>query len=200
MTCATYQKTGSSMKLAFCIITVFAAFHANAAERSPEFDEGRAYYAEGDFKKAVVHLQLALKADPDNADANYWTAMAYQRLADIATPFGGKYSSKARRYLSKAVLLSPNRADYRLELFNHVLDSADATHSRPPREVGALLSVSESDPEFAEMQRRLESASRQGFSVGFVLDRLFLTAPRLAYDLSNLPLSALLRCITPLEW
>jgi tetratricopeptide (TPR) repeat protein len=189
------------MKLAFSILTASMAFHANAADRSPEYSEGRAYYADGNFKKAVAHFELALRADPDDADANYWTGMAYQRLADIATPFGGKYNSRARRYLSKAVLLSPNRPDYRLELFNHVLDSADATHSRPPREVGALLAISESDPEFPEMQRRLESASRQGlFSAGVILDRLFLTAPRLAYDLSSLPLSALLRCITPLEW
>jgi tetratricopeptide (TPR) repeat protein len=188
------------MKLAFLILTAFVAYGANAADRSPEFAEGRAYYADGDFKKAVAHFELALKSDPNDADANYWTGMAYQRLADIATPFGGKYNSKARRYLSKAVLLSPNRPDYRLELFNHVLDTADSTHSRPPRELSALVSASESDPEFPEMQRRLESASRQGLSTGVILDRLFLTAPRLAYDLTSLPLSALLRCLTPLEW
>src|SRR5215467_12267715 len=108
------------MRLALLFLAALAAYDVHAADRSPEFAAGRAYYSDGEFRKAAAHFQLALKADPDDAEACYWAGMAYQRLADISTPFGGRYNSKARQYLSRAAELSPNRPDYRLELFNHL--------------------------------------------------------------------------------
>jgi tetratricopeptide (TPR) repeat protein len=55
----------------------------------------RAYYTEGEFKKAVAHFQLSLKVDPNDAESYYWMGMSYQVLADIDFPFAGKYTSKA---------------------------------------------------------------------------------------------------------
>ena len=188
------------MRMILLVLTSLAAFTATAAQRAPDFATGRSYYEEGNFKKAAAYFELALKLDPEDADACYWTGMAYQRLADIATPFGGRYTAKARKYLAKAVLLAPSRSDYRLELFNHLLDSADAAQTRPPRVTAALVSVSESDPEYAEMRRRLDSANKAGLSSGAVLTRLFLTAPRAAYDLTSIRASTALRLITPIEW
>ena len=183
------------MKFSLPLLAVLTAYVVNAANTDTEFAIGRTYYEQGEFKKAAAHFQLALKTNPDDAGACYWTGLAYQRLADIATPFGGRYNSKARDYLARAVSLSPNRADYRLELFNHLLDSADAAHTRPSQAAEVVLGMSESDPEYLEMRRRFEDANRLSLSVDAFLAKVVLFPPRAAYDIAALPASALSRLL-----
>src|SRR5258705_5707402 len=106
------------------VLVMLACLGGQAAGQQSEFATGRAYYAEGEFRKATAHFQLALKTNPNDAEAYYWMGMSYQVLADIATPFGGKYNSKARLCLTKAMELAPSRPDYRRELFDFLVDSA----------------------------------------------------------------------------
>src|SRR5580704_6459570 len=98
-----------SMKVNLTILTLLATFSGPAAGQRSEIETGRAYYTQGEFKKAAVHFQLALKSDPNNAESNYWMGMACQRLADIALPFGGRYNARARIFLTRAVELAPTR-------------------------------------------------------------------------------------------
>src|SRR5438552_1760408 len=105
------------MKQNLIILMLLASVSGRAASQSSEMAAGRTHYGEGDFRKAAAHFQLAIKANPDDAEACYWTGMSYQRLADIATPFGGSYTSKARDHFERAMRLAPGRREYRGTLF-----------------------------------------------------------------------------------
>ncbi len=173
------------MKPALLFLTVFAAFGQDS-----EVAAGRAYYAEGDFRKAAASFQLALKANSDDAEAWYWMGMSYQRLADIATPFGGRDFSKARGCLAKAMELAPGRPDYRDALFDLLLDSADSSRTALRDAAGILLTMPESDPDLSDMRRRLENERKVRSSANARLGRLFLMVPRAAYGIAALPASA----------
>ena len=100
------------MKLLFSILAGLAALSAQAAEQNREFDNGRDYYANADFKKAASLFKIACDTNND-AEACYWTGISYERLADVRMPFGCRTDAKARQYLSKALNLAPHRRDYR---------------------------------------------------------------------------------------
>jgi len=179
------------MKLKLSLLISLAGLSSAAAGRQSEFAIGRAYYMEGEFKKAAAHFQLALKTNPDDAESNYWIGMSYRVLAEIAAPFDRKYNSKARVYLTMAMELAPNRPEYRRELFNFLVDSAGSSRATLRQAAGILRTVSESDPEYASMHRQFQQESRANSSVDSRLGRLFLAAPRAAYRIAELPASAL---------
>ncbi len=114
------------MKLNLSVLILLAVLGSEAVAQESEFATGRAYYMEGEFKKAVAHFQMALKVNPNDAEAYYWMGMSYEVLADIAVPFAGKYTSKARVCLTRATELAPSRLDYRRELFDFLVDSASS--------------------------------------------------------------------------
>src|ERR1700682_3415418 len=115
------------MKLNLSVLILLAVLGSEAAGQESEFATGRAYYAEGEFKKAVAHFQLALKVNPNDAESYYWMGMSYQVLADIAFPLDYKYTSKARISLTRATELAPGRLDYRRGLFDFLVDSAGSS-------------------------------------------------------------------------
>jgi len=179
------------MKANLTILTLLAAFSSLAAGQRSEIETGRAYYTEGEFKKAAAHFELALKTGPDNAESYYWMGMSYQRLADIALPFGGRYNAKARVCLTKAVELAPARADYRDELFEFLLDPAGSSRSALLQAAGILQTTSESDPGYAYMRGRFESESKANSSADARLGRLLLAVPQAAYRIAEVPAAAL---------
>lgn len=179
------------MKLKLSVLLLFAGLGSAAAGQQSEFAIGRTYYREGQFKNAAAHLQLALAANPDDAEACYWIGMSYQMLADIAAPFDRSYNWKARVYLTKATELAPTRPDYRGELFNFLLDSAGSSRAARRQAEGILRTVPESDPEYTCMHRRFEQESRANSAVDARLGRLFLAVPRAAYRIAEMPASAL---------
>jgi tetratricopeptide (TPR) repeat protein len=117
------------MKLYLAILILLSVRGSEAASQGSEFATGRAYYTEGDFKKAAAHFQRALKVNPNDAESYYWMGMSYQVLGDIAFPFAGRYTSKACVYLTRATVLAPSRLDYRRELFDFLLDSAGSSRA-----------------------------------------------------------------------
>src|SRR5580698_5533461 len=117
------------MRMTLTILTLLAAFSGTAAAQRSEIEIGRAYYTDGEFKRAAGHFQLAIETGLNSAESFYWLGMSYQRLADIAQPFGGRYNAKARVCLTRAVELAPNRSDYRRELFDFLLDPAGGSRS-----------------------------------------------------------------------
>ena len=179
------------MKLTLIVLMLLAVPGGKAADQQSEFAIGRAYYTEGEFKKAVAHFQLALRVNPNDPATCYWMGMSYQVLADIAAPFDARYNSKARVYLTKAVELAPSRPDYRRELFDFLLDSAGSSRTTLRQAAGILVTVSESDPDYICMRRRFEQQSRVNASAEARLGRLFLAVPRAAYRIAELPASAL---------
>jgi hypothetical protein len=178
------------MKLLFSILAGFAVLTAQAAEQNREFDSGRDYYANADFKKAASVFQSACNTNND-AEACYWTGVSYERLADVRMPFGCRIDAKARQYLSKALNLAPHRRDYRNALFDFLLNASDCLRTGL-REAGEILSaVPESDPDYGFMHQRLESEKRFHGSAESRLAAVFLLVPRAAYDLGSLPASGL---------
>jgi tetratricopeptide (TPR) repeat protein len=173
------------------MMMMIASLVGQAAGQQSEFATGRAYYVEGEFRKAATHFHLALKTNPNDAGTYYWMGMSYQVLADIATPFGGKYNSKARLYLTKAVELAPSRPDYRRELFDFLVDSANSSGTALKQAAGILQTMSECDPDYGYMRRRFEHRSGSNSSAEAILGSLFLVAPRAVYRIAELPASAL---------
>ncbi len=172
------------MKLNLLILMLLGALGGQAAGQSSEFATGRGYYTEGEFKKAAAHFRLAIKTNPNDAESCYWMGMSYQMLADIATPYAGKYNSKARVYLTKAMELEPSRQDYRRELFHFLLDSAGSSRTALEQAANILLTVPESDPDYIHMRRGFERESRANSSAQARLGRLFLAAPRAVYRIA----------------
>jgi tetratricopeptide (TPR) repeat protein len=179
------------MKLKLSFLILLAAFGAEAEGLQSEFAAGRAFYAEGDFKHAVAHFQLALKANPADADSNYWIGMSYQVMADVGFPFAGKYTSKARVYLTKAAGLAPGRLDYRRELFDFLLDSAISSRAALRQAAGILRAVSPDDPDYAYMQQQFDEERKANAAVDARLARLFLAVPQSTCRIADVAVSAL---------
>jgi tetratricopeptide (TPR) repeat protein len=170
------------------ILVLFATFRGQTAGRS-EFETGRTFYADGEFKKAAAHFQLALKTNPNDAETHYWAGMSYQVLADIAAPFDGKYHAKARAYLTRATDLAPDRPEYRRELFDFLLESTRDSRSALRQAAGILRTTPESDPDYNDMRRRFQRESKLASSAQAQLGNLFLAAPRAAVQIAELPAS-----------
>jgi tetratricopeptide (TPR) repeat protein len=179
-----------SMNLNLCALILLAALGGKAAGQRSEFAIGRAYYTEGEFKKAAAHFQLALNSSPNDAESYYWMGMSYQVLADIAAPFDARYNSKARVCLTKAVELAPSRRDYRRDLFDFLLDSAGSSRAALRQAAGILQTVPEPDPDYSYMRQRFERERRANASADARLGRLFLAVPQVAYRIAELPASA----------
>ena len=168
------------MKLTWYIAMLIAILGAPGMAQQPELVAGRASYTDGEFKAAVVHFQRALQSDPHDAACHYWIGRSYETLADIAAPFGAKYRTLARAYLTKAADLAPGRPEYRRELFDFLLDSANFTRSEQQQAAGILLASAESDPDYDALSSRFEQARKAKSSVNARLGRLILAAPQAA--------------------
>ena len=173
------------MKMNLTILMLFTAFNAPAAAQRSEIETGRAYYTEGEFKKAAVHFQLALQTGPDAAESYHWLGLAYERLADIALPFGGRYNAKARSCLTMAVDLAPSHPEYRRELFEFLLDPSAWSRSAARQAAYILRTTPESDPDYPDMRRRFETESKANTAAEARLGRLFLAVPQAAYRVAK---------------
>src|SRR2546425_5948536 len=151
------------MKLNLSVLILLSVLGGEAAGQESEFAAGRAYYMEGELKKAVAHFELALKVNPNDAESYYWMGMSYRVLADIAFPFAGKYTSKAQVYLTRATELAPTRLDYRRELFDFLVNSS-SSRAAARQAADLLRRVSESDPDYSYMHRRFELERRANAS------------------------------------
>lgn len=160
------------------LLVLFAGLGCEAAEQQSEYLAGRASYVAGDFKQAARHFQRAVEADPYDAESYYRAGMTYEVLADIATPFGARYNAKARRSLTKAVQLAPDRQDYRRSLFDFLLDSANSSRTALRQANSIMAALPESDDEFNEMRRRLAEETKINSGAEARLGRVFLAVPR----------------------
>lgn len=179
------------MKLNLSVLILLAVLGGEAAGQESEFATGRAYYRDGEFKKAAAHFQLSLKVNPNHAESYYWMGMSYRVLANIAFPFDSRYNSKARIYLTKAMELAPGRLEYRRELFDFLVNSAGSSRAAARQAADLLRAVPEPDPDYNYMRGRFELERRANASPNARLGRLFLAIPRATYRLADLPVSAL---------
>lgn len=166
------------MKLRLLLLVLFAGLVSEAAEQQSEYMAGRASYAAGEFKTAARHFQRAVDADPYDAESSYRAGMTYQVLADIATPFGARYNAKARRCLTHAVQLAPDRQDYRRSLFDFLLGSGNPSRSAL-RQANAILATAPNE-DIGQMRRLLADERKVNSGAEARVGRVFLAAPRVA--------------------
>ena len=174
------------MKSTLLAMLVLGALHSPAAERERSFAAGQNYYFDAEFHKAAAQFESVCKAG-QNSEACYWAALSYERLSDIAIPFGCKQNAKARVYLNEAVRLAPSRSLYRQALFDLLLDCTECSRAAL-RDAAAILSATpEADPEYSHMLRRLQMERHWNSSGDARLGRLFLLVPRAAHRVATLP-------------
>ena len=174
----------------FLLLVTMLGAGGQAAEPQPEYAAGRTCYNRGEFRKAAAHFHSAAVTHPDDADAWYWAGTSYERLADIAMPFGARYNAKARLCLRTAMNLSPNRGDYREAFFEFLLNSADSSRTALTEAAGILLTIPESDPDYSEMSRRLYNERKTNSSAEMRIGRVFLVVPRACYRVASIPVPA----------
>ena len=157
-----------------------AAMLAGAVTDQSEMAEGLKFYEAAEFGNAAAQFQLLCQRDA-NAAACYWAGLAYERLGDTKIPFGCRTSRKAQAYFEKAVVLRPDRTEYRDGLFGFFLDYADCSRTGIRQAAEMLAATPESDPDYARMRDRLQEAVRWNRSLETRLSNFFLVIPRTAY-------------------
>lgn len=169
------------MRVTLVILALVSAAVSPAADLRSDLAAGQDCYRQGDFKRSVSHFRRALRVDRYDAELNYWMGRAYQGRGDVATPFGGGYYSKALVYLRRAVALNPASGEYRRELFDFLVDSADVSPVGLHLAAALVTQTSDSDPEYPLMRRRLELAGRIASAPNARLDRWMLGVPRMVF-------------------
>jgi tetratricopeptide (TPR) repeat protein len=169
------------VRVTVVMLMLVSAAGSPAADLRSDLAAGQDCYRQGNFKPAVSHFRRALRVNEYDAELNYWMGRAYEGRADVATPFGAGYQSKALVFLRRAVALAPDRAEYRRELFDFLLYSAEVSPARLRLCADVMSRMAESDPEYPLMRRRLELAVRMASSPNARLDRLMLGVPRTAF-------------------
>ncbi len=181
----TFATHTNAMRLGLSLVVVLTVSNAQGIEQNCETAVGREYYAAAKFAKAAAVFQVACKASND-ADACYWAGMAYEKLADIAMPYGCHISAKAHQYFTDALKLAPGRPTYRDALFEFLLNTADCSRTALREAAAILAAIPKSGPEHGDMLCRLENERLISASLDARLSRLFLMVPRAAHGINVL--------------
>lgn len=84
----------------------------------------RAYFAVGDWDRAVSNCEKAVRLSPDSSDYHLWLGRAYGEKADHVNPFSAaSLAGKLRREFERAVELSPNSVDAHSDLAEFYIDA-----------------------------------------------------------------------------
>jgi len=158
-------------------LMVLTALNAPAAEPEPSFAAGQKYYMNAEFRKSAAQFEAVCQIGHD-PEACYRAGISYERLADIATPFGCRLNAKARGYLREAATMAPAQPFYRQALFDHLLDSSDCSRGALLEAVKILSAMPESDPDYPDMLRHLQTEKRLNASGDARVGRMFLLLPR----------------------
>ncbi|MGB9606828.1 MAG: tetratricopeptide repeat protein, partial [Bryobacteraceae bacterium] len=85
---------------------------------------GRAYYMEGEYKKASQCFEKAVAADPRNPNYHLWLGRAYGKRAETSSFLTAPgLARKAREEFEKAVQLDPNNLEALNDLFEYYLQA-----------------------------------------------------------------------------
>jgi tetratricopeptide (TPR) repeat protein len=84
----------------------------------------RAYYAVGDWDRAVSNCEKSVKLGSDNSDYHLWLGRAYGEKAEHVNPFSAaSLAGKLRREFERAVELAPNSIDAHSDLAEFYIDA-----------------------------------------------------------------------------
>lgn len=84
----------------------------------------RAYYAVGNWDRAVSNCEKAVRLSPNNSDYHLWLGRAYGDKADHVNPFSAaSLAGKLRGEFERAVELAPNSIEARSDLAEFYVDA-----------------------------------------------------------------------------
>jgi tetratricopeptide (TPR) repeat protein len=84
----------------------------------------RAYYAVGDWDRAVSNCEKSVRLKPESSEYHLWLGRAYGEKADHVNPFSAaSLAGKLRREFERAVELSPTSSEARSDLAEFYLDA-----------------------------------------------------------------------------
>ena len=175
------------MNLRLIVLFSLVSLTAKSAAPRSDLEIGKAQYEAGEFKQAVGHFHLALKANPLDTDSYYWIGLSEQALADIAVPFSARHYSNARVNLIIATRLSPQRRDCRRALFNLLLDSPMSSRSALQQAATLLREVSPNDLEYESMRQQWEQALKQNTAAEDRVEKLLLFVPQSLISIRRSP-------------
>jgi Flp pilus assembly protein TadD len=118
---------------------------ASAGASTTELDRAVAYIKSEKYAEAKVHLQKALEAKPNNAEAAYYLGLANEKTNDRA---GAEESYK------KAIAIDPKLVDAALNLAALYLDEP----ARPDEAIAVLTRALEHAPDQAALHQNLALA------------------------------------------
>lgn len=181
------------MKLRNALITssvLLVSFRVGRpAELQNQFEVGRGYYQAGEFKKAIAHFERAVRTRPDDARCYFWIGKSYETLAVInGHVFGGHAGSQAHKFLAEAVQLAPENREYRHELFEFLVEF-DYSRGTLREAENMLQTVSESDPDYPLMQRRLADARDDRSTPEYRAGSALVVTPVQAMRIARRPVS-----------
>jgi len=85
---------------------------------------GKAYYKEGDYKKASQCFEKAVAADPRNSAYHHWLGRAYGKRAETSSFLTAPgLARKAREQFERAVELDPDNVEALNDLFEYYLQA-----------------------------------------------------------------------------
>ena len=151
---------------------------AHASEPGNDLRRGQAYYAAGEFKKAISCLKRSIAADPSLASAYYVAGKSYELLADVeVAPFDHRSRQQAHFYLASAVHLAPENQAYRRELFDFLLDAYSSRKSLTEAQ-DLLEAIPDWNPEYPLLEWRLTQAKRERSAPAYQAEQALLAGPR----------------------
>lgn len=163
---------------------------------------GKAWYMEGDYKKASQCFEKAVAADPRNSRSHHWLGRAYGRRAETSSFITAPgLARKAREHFERAVELDPNNIEAINDLFEYYLqapgflggglEKAAALVERigrldPAERHYAEARLAEKRREFARAEQHLRQALEQApRQLGRVIDLAKFLAKQRRYEESE---------------
>jgi tetratricopeptide (TPR) repeat protein len=118
---------------------------------------GKAYYMDGEFRKATSCLEKAIAEDPQNSDYHDWLGKAYGRRAEEATFLTAlPYARKTRESFEKAVALDPTNLEALGDLFEFYLQAPGIVGGGVEKAEGVAASIGRVNPaEYHYVRARL---------------------------------------------
>ena len=143
------------------------------ASAASEILLARCYYEMGDWDRAVLHAESAVRLDPSNPEYHLWLGQAYGRKAENQRSFS--LALKARHQFEQAVALGPADVDARRDLMEFDLEAPwilGGSKDKARKQVEAIAKLDPVEGTLARAQYdvRTGNASRAGEEYRRVLE------------------------------
>jgi tetratricopeptide (TPR) repeat protein len=141
---------------------------------------GKAYYMDGEFRKATTYLEKAVTEDPRNADYYDWLGKAYGRRAEEASFLTAlPLARKTRESFEKAAALDPRNLEALGDVFEFYLQAPGIVGGGVEKAETVAVAIGRLDQAEYHYARARVAEKRKDFRV---VEEELRTAMRLAPD------------------